>query len=510
MMFRRLRSIETTFNSINRRIQGTLNVLFPHEKDQAFAPTPCTADPILSLNSERLVEYERVRIQLTEQSKVLMRLGHVLQTCGASAYRIKVSMARLAAAMGAEEHHVLVTFGEISSTVYLRRFSRTEISEQRIFGTNAAKLDRLRSFTQNLEPGTTPQEANRILDRIDAYPPEYGSLENILASGIACACFCFLNRGGLAECLIAGFAAASGQLLRRVMLHRQMNHFGVWLAAGFVGATVYVGLATALNHFLLLFMNSYEIIALPPWISGDTIGFRAGIVSAVLFLVPGFPLITSMLDLLRMDLSAGISRMVYTVMLVISAGAAVWLVSLAFNWTVDPPNVPPLEGKWLYLMRTLCSFVASAGFAMLFNSTRPLCFYAGLICAVFNPLRFLLVENGMDWQFAVGLEALAIGLAADLVSRLSNFTYSRVSLSVPAAVLMIPGVPLYAALTHLNQGDFTKATSSLIEVSVVILAIGIGLSAARMLTDRNWLENRDLVETHPALKDNDESDFTMR
>lgn len=464
----------------------------------------------MDLNAQDLVKMEQIRITLTKQSETIMRLGHMLQACGASAYRIKISMARMATALGANEHNVQVTFGEISSTVYLPPYSRTVVSEQRTFGTNAAKLDRLRNFVQNLEPGMSVEDANKAMDKIDSYGVEYSNLVNALASGIACACFCFLNRGGLVECILAGLAAGFGQAIRKQMMIRKVNHFGVWLAAGFAGASLYILFATVLNLVLGQFCSAEALSNLPIWLSGDSIGFRAGIVSAVLFLVPGFPLITSMLDLVRMDLSAGIPRFVYTSMLVVSAGVSVWLVSVVFDWAVDPPAQPPLHGVWLFVVRAICSFIASTGFAMLFNCTWRLSIYAGLICGVVNPLRFLAVDNGVTWQLAVGLEALAIGLLADVISRASNFKYSRVSLSVPAAVLMVPGVPLYAALTHLNEGDYSQAFTALTEVSVVILAIGIGLASARMLTDRNWLQDRVLKGNHPVLNPDIRSDYSMR
>lgn len=474
------------------------------------AVQPDTGEPTFVLNTQSLIELEKTRITLAEQSQTIMRLGHMLQTCGASAYRIKISMARMATALGANEHNVQVTFGEISSTVYLPPYSRTAVSEQRAFGTNAAKLDRLRKFVQNLKPGMSVDEANVAMDEIDSYSVEYTSVVNALASGIACACFCFLNRGGLVECILAGLAAGLGQALRKQMMIRKVNHFGVWLVAGFAGASLYILFATILNHILERFFTPAVLENLPIWLSGDSHGFRAGIVSAVLFLVPGFPLITSMLDLVRMDLSAGIPRFVYTTMLVMSAGVAVWLVSIVFNWAVDPPAQPPIHGVWLFIVRALCSFVASTGFAMLFNCTWRLSIYAGLICGIVNPLRFLAVDSGVTWQLAVGLEALAIGLMADVVSRVSDFKYSRVSLSVPAAVLMVPGVPLYAALTHLNEGDYSQAFTALTEVSVVILAIGIGLASARMLTDRNWLQDRVLNGNHPVLNSNKQSPYSMR
>lgn len=459
---------------------------------------------------ERLRE---VRDRLAAQSQVTMRLGHMLLESGASSYRVKVSMARLGRAVGAEEHHSQVTFGEISSTVYAHGTFRTEVSEQRVFGTNAAKLDRLRHFVQHLKPGVTVEDVNKILDRIQGFAPEYGTTANMLASGFACACFCFLNRGGLIECLIAGIAATIGQALRKQMLVRHMNHFGVWMMCGLVAATAYIGLAVGFQAALDS-MHAINQSALPVWFTGTAAGYHAGIISAVLFLVPGFPLLTGMLDLVRTDISAGISRLTYVLMLVISAGAAVWLVSLTFNWAVDPPKSPPVGDPWLFLIRMASSFIAAFGFAMLFNAEKKLCFWAALVCAIVNPIRFWVVENDLFlWQFAVGVEALLIGLAADVISRISGFRYSRVSLSVPAAVLMIPGVPLYAALTHMNQGDYTQAINSLVEVLLVILAIGIGLAIARMVTDPGWRTEAALAKATrlaEAERAGAASEFVMR
>ena len=49
---------------------------------------------------------------LVAQSQVVLRLGRILMKSGASAYRIKASMARLAKAVGLKEHHAQVTFTE--------------------------------------------------------------------------------------------------------------------------------------------------------------------------------------------------------------------------------------------------------------------------------------------------------------------------------------------------------------------------------------------------------------
>ena len=86
---------------------------------------------------------------------------------------------------------------------------------------------------------------------------------------------------------------------------------------------------------------------------------------------------------------------------------------------------------------------------------------------------------------AVGLAALAAGLLAVFVARKTRF--SRVTLSVPAVVIMIPGVPLYRALTYLNNAQIDDAIAALVTVMFTIVASGMGLALSRMLTDKNWL-----------------------
>ena len=85
----------------------------------------------------------------------------------------------------------------------------------------------------------------------------------------------------------------------------------------------------------------------------------------------------------------------------------------------------------------------------------------------------------------MGLAAVTIGLLAQLF--VSRASLSRVALSVPAVVIMIPGVPLYRALTNLNNQQIDDALSALFTVLFTIVAIGMGLALSRMLTDKNWL-----------------------
>ena len=419
-----------------------------------------------SLTVHRMAAHDR----LAYQSRVVLRLGQMLLAAGAGSYRVKASMRTCAEAVGIEKHHAQVTFTEVVATAYANGTFRTELAEQRLLGVNADRIDRITNYLASIE-GTQVlvEDVDKALDEIERVKPLYGWLANALASGLACAAFAFLNAGGWVECSVVAIAAFVGQFLRRQMLKRHMNHFGVWMVCGGVAASVYI----------LCVYLAQKYMGIEPT-------HQAGFISALLFLVPGFPLVTGIIDLVRHDFAGGIQRIVYVAMLVVSAGVAVWSISEAFNWSVTPEYVVSLPAYIHFPLRFFTSFVAAFGFAMLFNSPPKVCAAAALIGAVINTGRIALaVELGMPVPAAVGLAALCAGLLAAAVA--AKTRYSRVTLSVPAVVIMIPGVPLYRSLTSLNNGQTLEALEQLSTVLFTIVAIGIGLAISRMLTDRAWL-----------------------
>lgn len=419
-----------------------------------------------SLTVHRMAAHDR----LAYQSRVVLRLGQMLLAAGAGSYRVKASMRTCAEAVGIEKHHAQVTFTEVVATAYANGTFRTELAEQRLLGVNADRIDRITNYLATIE-GTQVlvEDVDKALDEIERVKPLYGWLANALASGLACAAFAFLNAGGWVECSVVAIAAFIGQFLRRQMLKRHMNHFGVWMVCGGVAASVYI----------LCVYLAQKYMGIEPT-------HQAGFISALLFLVPGFPLVTGIIDLVRHDFAGGIQRIVYVAMLVVSAGVAVWSISKVFNWSVTPEYVVSLPAYIHFPLRFFTSFVAAFGFAMLFNSPPKVCAAAALIGAVINTGRIALaVELGMPVPAAVGLAALCAGLLAAAVA--AKTRYSRVTLSVPAVVIMIPGVPLYRSLTYLNNGQTMEALEQLSTVLFTIVAIGIGLAISRMLTDRAWL-----------------------
>lgn len=408
--------------------------------------------------------------RLADQLRVVMRLGEMLLSAGASAFRVKDGMDRIAHAVGIDKISIQVTYTEITATAFAGGTFRTELVEQRVMGINAERIDDLNDFVHNLPGKMLVEDADDMLDAFANKDPLYSMPVSALASGVACAGFAFLNQGGWVECLVVFFAALAGQATRKTLLRRHMNHFAVWMSCGFVATSLYMGIVS-------VFQIADIVDA----------SHQSGVVSSVLFLVPGFPLVTSILDLIRQDYIAGIARGVYVVMLLISTAASVWAVTGLLNWNVNPSADGYHLNTWLLLLgRILASFVAAYGFAMLFNAPQRASFIAAVIGTVINVLRLTAQDAGLGRMSAIGLAAFLAGLLAALGAKWTK--YSRVTLSVPAVVVMIPGVPLYRALSALNDGlQVNAAIPEIVTLCLAITAIGVGLALSRMVTDRNWL-----------------------
>lgn len=400
----------------------------------------------------------------------------MMLSAGASSFRVKDAMAKLATAVGIEEHHAQVTYTEITTTAYANGTFRTELAEQRVMGVNADRIDRINTFIANLPVRLLVEEADAALDAIEHEGPLYTGLVPAVIAGIACAAFCFLNKGGVIECTAVLFAAFFGQWLRKSLMKRHVNHFGVWFLCGALASGTYIAIIAALSHAGVV-DSTHE----------------AGVVSAILFLVPGFPMVTSLLDLIRQDFSAGISRGVYVTMLLMSSAVSVWAVTSALGWSVEPTSeVYHFSTIVLFGSRFVATFIAACGFAVLFNAPLTACALAGLNGAIINTLRLTMQDVGLPWMAAVGLASLGAGLIAHVLSR--HTQHSRISLSVPAVVVMIPGVPLYRAIAAMSNGMVVDAIAETVTIMMVITAIGAGLAIARMMTDPHWR----MEDPHPV------------
>jgi uncharacterized membrane protein YjjP (DUF1212 family) len=409
-------------------------------------------------------------LDLIRRSGVVLHVGRLSLAAGTGSYRVKASMARVAAALGVDRHEAHVTLTEITTTSHRGRSFRTEVAEVRNIGVNTDRLAELEWLAQRVEArdGWTVDEVAAQVDAIAAKPPLYPVVLNALWAAVACAAFAFLNNGGPVEVACAFVGAGLGQGLRRTLLNKGFNQFGVTMLAAATASLAYLALVQLLH------------------VVGVTGGVHeAGYVSAALFLVPGFPLVTGALDLAKLDFSAGVARLTHAVMIFVSAAFAVWGVSIVVGLSPDPPRPLALGVVALTALRALASFVGVLGFALMFNSPWRMALVAGLVATVPNVLRIAAIEHaGWPSQAAAAVAACLVGLLAAWIAPRLNIP--RITVYVPAVTIMVPGVPAYRAVYYLSNGDITNALSYGVSATLVVAALAIGLAVARMLTDREW------------------------
>lgn len=401
------------------------------------------------------------------RTDVVVRLGSMMLGAGASSARVSDSMLRTAQAVGIEELHSRVGMKDIVSTASRGQMFRTRVAEIRSPAIDADRLTELKRLTNRLRPGMSATEVQEELDEIERLPRRYSDFVRVLAAGLACAAFALLNNGGWQEFVAVGIAAAAGQTVRMAIHRLRTNEFLVVFASALTALLVY-----------LLAAQLFTVLGMP---GGQ---HDAALTSAVLYLVPGFPLVTGALDLARLDLNSGIARVTYAVLILLATGSAVWGVAAVFDATVTQTAAPVFTEPLLSVMRLLAGFVGVFGFAVLFSTPWQIAVAASLLGGLANVGRLALVDAGTMPAVAAAAAALAVGIGAFLVG--DRLRAARVTLTVPAVLIMVPGAAAYRSIAGVIGGDTLAAIQNGMQAVFVVVALAIGLTVSRVLTEREW------------------------
>ncbi|WP_298744373.1 threonine/serine exporter ThrE family protein [uncultured Microbacterium sp.] len=428
---------------------------------------PGDADPVPTHTEELRLE----PVQFIARTDAVMRLGALMLSAGASSARVRDSMERTAHTVGIDDLHCRVGMTDIVATASRGQMFRTRVAEVRRPGVDATKITELKRLTNDLTPGMTHRDVQRRLDAIEHLPHQYPVALRVLAAALACAAFALLNNGGWQEFVAVGVAAAAGQGVRMLVHRLHTNEFLLVFASAVTALLVYLAVAQV-----------FTLVGLP---GGQ---HDAALTSAVLYLVPGFALVTGALDLARLDLNAGIARVVYAALILLATGTAVWGVAAIFQTTVTQTASPQFDEPVLSVMRLLAGFVGVLGFALLFSTPWAIALAAAALGAAANVGRLSLVDAGVTPPAAAAAAALAVGLGAFFVS--DRLRAARVTITVPAVLIMVPGAAAYRSIAGIIDGDTLAAIQNGFTAVFVVVALAIGLTVARVLTEREWSRPR--------------------
>ena len=405
---------------------------------------------------------------LTEAVDALIEFGTLMLRTGTEAFRVRQRMGELARAMGIDALVLHVLLGSIEVTARRGGAHVTLVSEVAPLGIDARRLGDLERLARSAQPGLTAAELRDKLKAITATPPVFPISVTAIAVGIASGSFSYLNEGGLYEIAAAFAGGAVGQILRSLLFRRHLNQFAVTAICAVLASGVYCLIMGALGGAGL---------AVP--------SHGAGFISSSLFLVPGFPLIAGMLDLLQHQTVAAVARLAYGTAVLLSAAFGLSLVAAAAGLTASPPAAPHLSEAVTLGLRAIASFAGGCGFAVLYNSAPRTVLAVGCLALVGNELRLALHDFGMALPPATFLGALTVGLLASFVS--AWLDEPRITLTVPGIIIMVPGTYAFETVVLFNQSDVLAALQAATLGAFVVGAMALGLAAARFISERNWL-----------------------
>lgn len=408
---------------------------------------------------------------LVEKSSIVGRIGLMLLSCGTGAWRVRDSMDTIARTldMTCSTDIGLASLEYTCFDVDNKSYSQT--LSLPTTGVNMTKLNELEKFVRQFEKGQgnwTIGQIHSRLDEIQNQKTNYSALVAGIAAAIACAGFIFLLGGGLPEVICAFFGAGSGNYVRTKMGQKHLTLIAKIAVAVAVACVVYfVCYRVGSLFFHLDYRHSY------------------GYIGAMLFVIPGFPFITSGLDMSKLDMRSGVERLTYAILVIAIATSVGW--SIAMLLKLQPGNMVKLNISTLNMvgLRLLASFCGVFGFSMMFNSKPSMATAVAVIGALSNTMRLSLVDySHFPPALAAFLGAFLAGLLASCLKTLVGFP--RIAITVPSIVIMVPGLYLYRAVYNFGVTDINVGAVWFVAALMIILALPLGLLAARIVTDKKW------------------------
>jgi uncharacterized membrane protein YjjP (DUF1212 family) len=152
---------------------------------------------------------------------------------------------------------------------------------------------------------------HKRLNELQRAPRMYPPWLSVLSLGAACAAFSTAGQRPGLSIVCAFVGAALGHTLRLSMLARRLPLVSIVVACAFVSCSAAE-------------LSAWPLSLLSVTFGGGPVKSGVATVASVLYLIPGVPLVNSLIDLIHLDLSAGLSRAAYAAVLTGSIAVGVF------------------------------------------------------------------------------------------------------------------------------------------------------------------------------------------
>lgn len=407
---------------------------------------------------------------MNDKSTLVCRVGVMMLSLGTAAWRVRQAMNVIARALNMS---VSADIGLLSLEYICIEGEETTsgVITLENTGVNTYKIAKVNDFVNTFDENCKTMSAGALHDMLDAIANKksiYRPIHLAIASALACGCFTFLLGGGIIEIILAFLGAGVGQLVRSLLIRRKES----------LVANVALAACAACGTYELFLLLGEHLL-------GISASHQIGYICSMLFLIPGFPLITGGLDMAVMETRSAIERLVYAFFIISIAATSAWLMSYLFG--IGPADFVTIEMDDMLrlVLRMAASFGGVFGFSFLFNSSPKMAVCAGLIGMITNTIRLEFIDRfGIPAVLAAFIAALFSGIIAGFVYH--SIGLPRITLTVPSIVIMVPGMFLYKGVYYMALSDLSQGAMWLSKAVLTIFALQLGLIIARTVADPRY------------------------
>jgi uncharacterized membrane protein YjjP (DUF1212 family) len=211
---------------------------------------------------------------------------------GAESALVESLARRVGLAVGAERVEIALMANAITVTVRIRGRSKTTVRRNEDRGINMAVVMEVQRLVLDAEAG----KLDRVTYRqrlLGIRPPHHPRWAVAVMVGLSCACFARLSQADWAACGLVAVASGIAMAVRQQLARVHFSPLVVFAVTAFVATSL-----TAIGFI-------YNISSTP----------KAAMAASVLLLVPGYPLINSVSDMVKGYINTGISRGMFALLL---------------------------------------------------------------------------------------------------------------------------------------------------------------------------------------------------
>jgi uncharacterized membrane protein YjjP (DUF1212 family) len=238
--------------------------------------------------------------QQTDLTRIAVKAGQILHQHGAESRLVEQTTQRIGVALGAKSIELSVSSDAIVITSLFEGHCVTTTRRCYDRGINMQMVCDVLRICIMLEKQLL--DASQVKERLNRLKPyKYNRWLVVVMIGFSCASFSHFFGGDWPVYFTTFFASAGAMILRQELAHRHHNPFVNFALAAFLATTI-------ASVGVMLEIGDNPQIAMA---------------ASVLLLVPGFPLINAVSDMLKGHISAGIARWVFATLLTTSVAIGI-------------------------------------------------------------------------------------------------------------------------------------------------------------------------------------------